>query len=447
MMRFFFGLVLLAAVGLISCNSNPEGYETADSGMKYKFYEQGDALRPTVGDVVTLKMSYGPKDSIIFSTDKIKEKVASFPLREPQFKGDVYEALTLMGIGDSANFIVSADSFFLVTANSRKLPKFIKKGSDLFFDIKLVSFQSTEEFNKARQADLAQQKADEKTKLDKYVKDNGLESKLTDAGIYYMIEKKGKGKKLQEGDMVELNYSEAILEGKQLYSSFERKHPVSVEIGKKFDTPGFMEGLKMMRKGEIARFVVPSEMGFAEKGRGQTIPPYTTLFYEIQILNVTDKETYQKEKKEKEAAREKEKKANSTERKTAEAQKISSYVKEKNLTVEPTASGLYFIEQKAGKGPQPKAGDVVKVHYTLYRLNGRKLQSSKEADRPFEFTVGRGEVIKGWDEALPKMQVGGTYGLLVPSSIAYGGNERGADIPPFTPLYFEVDLIELKPGK
>ncbi|MCF8228160.1 MAG: FKBP-type peptidyl-prolyl cis-trans isomerase [Bacteroidales bacterium] len=444
-MRFISVITVIVLFVLSACNSQDQGYETTDSGLKYKFYVENNAPKPAIGDIVTLQMTYGKEDSVLFSTDVTKEHNARFPLRESQFQGDIFEGIGMMSIGDSARFVISADSFFLITANSRRLPPFVDPGEMLYFDMKLVDFQSEEAFMQEERKRLAGLEVEEQEMLKEYVVENDLEDKMTEAGIYFIPERKGKGRKLREGDMAELHYSIKIMGGRELFSSFTRNRPVNVEIGSKFDTEGFMAGVEMMRVGDKAKLVVPSEKAWGAKGRAQTIPPFSTLIYEVEILDAVDKETYQKEMEAQKKEREKKQANENRIRMEEEPEKIEHYVSEKFIGIEPTESGMYFKEIQAGDGDKPGAGDRVKVHYTLYRLSDKKLQSSKDMGKPFTFTLGRGEVIPGWDEAVPMMNEGGTYKVLIPSRLAYKDRGAGADIPPYTPLLFEIELLEINP--
>lgn len=445
-MRFaFLTTILIVIIAVVACDNGGGEYITTESGLKYKYYEKNDGETPKTGDIVTLQMNFGPKDSVLFTTDKTQEKRARFPLRPSDFSGDIYEGIGMMSIGDSASFIISADSFFLITARSPQLPPFIQSGSDLYFELRLVNFQTKEEFDKAEAERMAKLSEEAAAKLRSYVEEHGIKDNLTQGGIYYMEEKPGTGDVVKNGEMTTINYAVYDLDGKMFFSSFGKDRPVHVEIGQQFDTPGFMEGLKMMRRGSKARLVVPAIMAFGEKGRGGTIPPYTSLVYDVEVLSVMDQEVFQKQQEEerKQAVMERQKKLE--ELKKEEIAKINHYLRDNVIKTKPTESGLYYMEEKAGEGIQPRAGDVVKVHYTLYRLSGRKLQSSKESGSPFEFTLGRGEVIEGWDEGIAMMKEGGTAKLLIPSKIAYKDSERGEDIPPYTPLLFEVELLEVKP--
>ncbi len=99
---------------------------------------------------------------------------------------------------------------------------------------------------------------------------------------------------------------------------------------------------------------------------------------------------------------------------------------------------------KTGTGPAAKAGDLVRVHYTGRLLDGTKFDSSLDRGDPFEFTLGQGQVIKGWDEGVAGMKKGGKRKLTIPSDMAYGKIGSPPKIPPDSPLEFDVELLEIK---
>jgi peptidylprolyl isomerase len=109
-----------------------------------------------------------------------------------------------------------------------------------------------------------------------------------------------------------------------------------------------------------------------------------------------------------------------------------------------TASGLRYIDGQAGSGPAAKAGDHVQVHYTGTLENGRKFDSSRDRNTPFEFHLGQGQVIKGWDEGVAGMKVGGTRRLIIPSDLGYGRRGAGGVIPPDATLIFDVELLAIR---
>ena len=115
------------------------------------------------------------------------------------------------------------------------------------------------------------------------------------------------------------------------------------------------------------------------------------------------------------------------------------------MTTTTTASGLQYEDTVLGTGAIAKAGQSVKVHYTGWLYNdgvqGKKFDSSKDRGQPFQFSLGAGEVIKGWDEGVQGMLGGGTRRLVIPSDLGYGARGAGGAIPPNATLLFEVDFL------
>lgn len=108
-----------------------------------------------------------------------------------------------------------------------------------------------------------------------------------------------------------------------------------------------------------------------------------------------------------------------------------------------TSSGLQYIDIKVGAGATAQAGQTVSVHYTGWLENGKKFDSSVDRGQPFSFPLGAGRVIKGWDEGVQGMKVGGKRKLTIPSNLGYGARGAGGVIPPNATLIFEVELLGL----
>lgn len=111
-----------------------------------------------------------------------------------------------------------------------------------------------------------------------------------------------------------------------------------------------------------------------------------------------------------------------------------------------TASGLQYIDVTVGDGAEAQAGQNVVVHYTGWLQNddgskGSKFDSSKDRNDPFEFPLGAGRVIKGWDEGVQGMKIGGTRQLIIPAALGYGSRGAGGAIPPNATLIFDVELL------
>lgn len=116
------------------------------------------------------------------------------------------------------------------------------------------------------------------------------------------------------------------------------------------------------------------------------------------------------------------------------------------MAMNMTSTGLQYEDTKVGEGPEATAGKQVTVHYTGWLQNpdgtaGKKFDSSKDRDDPFEFPLGAGHVIQGWDQGVQGMKVGGVRRLVIPASLGYGARGAGGVIPPNATLIFEVELL------
>lgn len=192
------------------------------------------------------------------------------------------------------------------------------------------------------------------------------------------------------------------------------------------------DGLSLLHKDDSISFIVDA-YNFYSKTRHVDLPaflkPGDKLYINIKLISFMGYNDFEQERRSIRSSDADE-----------EDNLLKSYVKRTNITSEPTTSGLYYVEKRAGTGQEAKPGKKVRVHYYGYFVDGKPFDNSYERGDPFEFTLGVGQVIPGWDEGIAKMKVGGKAILVIPSYLAYGDKQRGS-IPPFSTLVFEVELM------
>jgi len=443
MKKQIFYLAVILGFTLASCtseNNKFEGFKKGENNVWYKVHVKSeDTIKPHLNDFVTVAMRYYLKDTVLFDSKSLNKDFV-FPVIKPMFRGDIYDGMKLMSPGDSFTFAVVADSFYYKTANMKKLPDFVTPGEPMYFDIKMEKVQTRKQYKKLENQKLQKQKVKQMMMLKDYLKDNEIKTKPLESGLIYDVLKKGYGRKPKAGDMCQVFLKvNAIGLDYDLFNNFG-KEPIFIEFGKPFDTKGLMEGLGLMKEGEEARLIVPSDIGVGQDGKNGTVEPFSTIIYKIKLDKLKTKEEVKKIRK----AQSERKKAKNDSLRKAEPGKIAAYIKKHNITTKPTKSGLYYIPIKEGKGPHPKKGNTLSVHYTLFNTNDEKIFSTYDDNRPFMFVLGNGSVIPGWEEALPLMRKGGKAKLIIPSSLGYKGVEKKEfNIPAYSPLIIELSLEDI----
>jgi len=219
--------------------------------------------------------------------------------------------------------------------------------------------------------------------------------------------KLGEGAEAQAGQTVTVHYTGWLFDesaeenkGAKFDSSLDRNEPFEFPLGAGRVIQGWDEGVQGMLEGGERTLIIPSEMGYGENGAGSDIPPNATLIFEVKLLKVLKTD---------------------------------------------------IVDTKLGEGDEASAGQHVSVHYTgwLFDKNaednkGTKFDSSLDRNDPFEFPLGMGHVIQGWDQGVQGMKVGGQRTLVIPPEMGYGRRGAGGVIPPNATLVFEVELLGVK---
>jgi FKBP-type peptidyl-prolyl cis-trans isomerase len=429
---------------MISCNYFGEyrGFKKTKTGVYYKIYTDSneDTTQVRLGSILTLSLKYGLKDSALFDSKSVDRPIV-LPVQKSQYEGDFYDCLLLLKQGDSATFVLKAGPLFTKTFGQPSVPPFLTDESDIYFDVKVQKSQTQEEMDKETAVKNMQLEQEEMAGLQEYIAKNNITVQPSSTGIYYLETKKGTGKSAVKDGYVSAHYTVYLLGGEKLFSTLERGEPVDFKFGSQFENKGFQEVISMMREGGKANAIVPSAMAFGAKGAGSVVPPFSTLYYEIELVKIMSNDEFERKQADKNEKRQ----AEAAQKEKGEGAAIQKYLKDNNLTPTTTLpSGLIYIEKQAGSGPKPVDGKKVKVHYTGKLLNGTVFDSSIEKGQPYEFPLGRKAVIEGWDLGIALMNEGGKATLIVPSKLAYKDKGAGNVIPPFSPLVFDVELVEVE---
>ena len=299
-------LLATAAIAIVfgACSDSKfKGYTKAENGLHYKFFnhdESGTKVQVGDGIIISYIISKEKNDSLIVDSKSVSSDgtgSVTFTMRKSSFVGSFEDGMMMMAKGDSAVFIVSADSFFLKTNGQNELPKGFSPGESLKGVFKIKEIRTAKEIEenqkkqKAEQEALAQEmQVKEKPAFDQYLADNKINAKPTASGLIYIETKKGSGPNPKATDMVKVHYVGKFLDGKVFDSSVERGEPAVFALNQVI--PGWTEGLQLMKKGGKANLVLPSAIAYGPQGN-QGIPPYSPLVFEVELLDINPPQAQQ----------------------------------------------------------------------------------------------------------------------------------------------------------
>ena len=235
----------------------------------------------------------------------------------------------------------------------------------------------------------------------------------TASGLKVKITEKGNGKQVIKGDKVTAHYTGTLEDGKKFDSSKDRNQPFSFKVGTGQVISGWDEGFQLLSIGDKATFTIPSNLGYGANGAGGVIPPNATLFFDVEVLDAV----------------------------ASPAPKAAVPYDVTGLDTIKMQSGLRFLKVESGTGEKAQQGKYVSVHYTGYLMDGKKFDSSVERGEPIEFQLGKGMVIKGWEEGIELMHVGDKMRFIIPSELAYGEKGAPGAIPANATLIFDCELV------
>lgn len=286
------GIVLgvLAVAALVYCLtggcSKYKGYKKdRTTGIYYQFF--GDihdtAAMPKTGDLVGILFSLRAGDSVLIPMSPNEM------LMDSLYEGDIFAALRMMHVGDSASFILDGPEFFKHFMQDTVYPF----GKDpLYFDVKLYGQMPAAQFQQMRaeyEKMMMEAQSKEAESIKKYVADNKIKVEPTPEGIYIVTTKKGTGAQPQPMQTVTVHYTGKLLDGTVFDSSVKRGEPFSFMLDARQVIPGWEVAVSKMHVGEKATVLIPSDFAYGERGN-YAIPPFSPLVFDIEVLSVSDAE-------------------------------------------------------------------------------------------------------------------------------------------------------------
>jgi FKBP-type peptidyl-prolyl cis-trans isomerase len=272
-------------------------------------------------------------------------------------------------------------------------------------------------------------KEKERHALKKYLNDNNITQEPTASGLYYIPVTDTVGLSPTFQDIVEFEYTGRLIDG-QVFGTTDSViakeedifyesivyGPVRLILANAI--LGLSEGFQLMQEGEKAKFILPSDIAYGGNSIG-LIEPYSTLIFDIHLQHViTDPLAY-------------------------ELNLIRDFMDSNNYDVEPTESGLYYIEKVPGDSVMIDYASGVDLYYKGYFLDGRVFDSNLDDDSPLRITIPNDYLIKGWNEGLQLMSKGSEGVLIVPYDMAYGAYGTQI-IGPYMTLVFDIKIENVR---
>ncbi len=274
--------------------ADPPQFETTETGLEYYFFEKTDGRKPELNEILSVYMVYRIQDSIIFDSQQMGMPMF-LPMMASEYPGDIYEGFAMMAVGDSVIFRTDAASFYVHTAGMPEAPDYVKPGDQMIFDIRLLSVMNEDEFAQEQQRLMEEQMAadmqradDEEGLMLEYLRQEGITVSPTESGLYYVELQAGDGPQPDPGNMVAVHYEGRLLDGTVFDSSYDRNQPLEFRLGQRQVIPGWDEGISYMRVGGKARLIIPSYLAYGERGAGGVIPPFSTLVFDVELVDIVD---------------------------------------------------------------------------------------------------------------------------------------------------------------
>lgn len=281
--------------------------------------------------------------------------------------------------------------------------------------------------------------------LEVYLQNNHLVTQSTADGLHYILQEVGRGASPTDGQYALINFKAMLLDS-TVFDQSEPDEPFIFQVGNREVIKGLDKAVRLLKKGGSAIFYLPSNLGYMHYGIKDRVPPNSSLIYEVELLDIMDFDQYDQYMRQLEERERVEFEQQEKAQFQKDLQIIEEYAAAHQLKTKRTPSGLSYAISKPGKGENAKPGKLLTVVYEGFLANGAAFEKSTEG-RPYEFVLGQGKAMDGWEEGLRFFNKGSEGWLLIPSKLAYGPlaiQEAAISIPANSVLIFKIKLLDLK---
>jgi FKBP-type peptidyl-prolyl cis-trans isomerase len=301
MKLFYYPIFLiLVIIGLASCEQKAKEI-ISEEGIRYVHHIHNEGIPIDSGNVVEFQLKiYDYKDSLL--KDSYTEG-APFPLATQVIPNNPFkDVLFKIADGDSLTVFLPIEE-----KEGQPLLPFLKVGTDLRHEIKILKIYSAEEYQKLNQERMVQRQKEIQEKMEKqkglddkiiaeHLATKGLSDKAqkTESGLYYVIEQEGEGEVPTAGKKVIVHYNGTLLDGKKFDASYDRNEPLPFILGQKQVIAGWDEGFALLKKGAKATLYIPSHLAYGPQKRGEVIKPFSILKFDVELLDITENDTEKK---------------------------------------------------------------------------------------------------------------------------------------------------------
>ena len=284
-MKLKISILFIIALAVNSCKDS-DSFEKNEKGFEYKMInvvEGGDQIMEN--DYISLIVMYfNSNDSLLFDTKEIQGDFRMRVMNAEQV-GLLQEALKMLKIGDSAHFLIPADDFYNKTAGI-ETPEFITEGEFLRFEIKIIKKYTDDELNKEYEQYMLQMEALENQLISEYLSVESITEEPSETGLYIISLEKGTGKKAKKDKTVAVHYTGMLINGQVFDSSVDKGVPFEFVLGQRKVIPAWDEAVATMRVGDKIKIIAPSFLAYGEQGYPPVIPAFSTLIFEIKLIEV-----------------------------------------------------------------------------------------------------------------------------------------------------------------